>query len=175
MATRLGPTTTMLVVDDNPHMRTILKTILNDLQNVTIREAADPIIAIETLRTCPVELVITDLAMPNMDGIAFARHIRSGAEGIDKFLPIIMVTGHTEMSRIHEARDAGVNEVLAKPINARALFERITMVMEHPRPYVLAPNYFGPCRRRLNTKPNDGQRRRRTDKATEDEPSALAG
>jgi two-component system, chemotaxis family, chemotaxis protein CheY len=163
MVNSMAPKTTILIVDDNVHMRTLLKTVLKDLQNVTVREAIDPIQAMEVLRAYPIALVITDLAMPNMTGIEFAKLIRSGADGIDRFLPIIMITGHTEISKIHEARDAGINEILAKPINAKALFERMTLVIAGTRPFVQAPSYFGPCRRRLTVAPPNAPRRRQSD------------
>ena len=47
-----------------------------------------------------------------------------------------------------EARDAGVNEFLAKPVTARSLIHRINLVIEHPRPFIRCSTYFGPDRRR---------------------------
>jgi two-component system chemotaxis response regulator CheY len=49
---------------------------------------------------------------------------------------------------VHEARDAGVDEFLAKPLTAKGVIERMTQVIDHPRPYVRAESYFGPDRRR---------------------------
>jgi FixJ family two-component response regulator len=64
--------------------------------------------------------------------------------------PVIMVTGHSTLARVHEARDAGVNEFLAKPLTARGVIERLHQAIEHPRPYVRSADYFGPDRRRRN-------------------------
>jgi DNA-binding NtrC family response regulator len=62
--------------------------------------------------------------------------------------PVIMITGHSTMQRVNEARNAGVNEFLAKPLTARGVIERLDRVVEHPRPYVRTADYFGPDRRR---------------------------
>jgi DNA-binding NtrC family response regulator len=62
--------------------------------------------------------------------------------------PVIMITGYTTQKRVAEARDAGVNEFLAKPVTARGIIDRITRIVEHPRPYIRTETYFGPDRRR---------------------------
>ena len=78
-------------------------------------------------------------------------------ESSASLLPIIMVTGHTERRRIEAARDAGVTELLAKPITAAGLFQRIEEIVHRPRPFVRTANYFGPCRRRrANRQPSTG-------------------
>jgi len=46
------------------------------------------------------------------------------------------------------ARDAGVNEFIAKPVSVKTVMSRLVAVIEHPRPYVRTQDYFGPCRRR---------------------------
>ena len=60
----------------------------------------------------------------------------------------VMITGHTERYRVEAARDAGVTEILAKPITAHNLFARITEILERPRAFVRCDGYFGPDRRR---------------------------
>ena len=62
-----------------------------------------------------------------------------------------MITGHAEISRVAEARDAGVTEFLVKPITAHALFDRISSVIARPCPFIRTATYFGPDRRRKNT------------------------
>jgi len=88
---------------------------------------------------------------------------RLGRHDLD--LPVIMVSGHTERARIVAARDAGVNEFIAKPITARNLFLRIAQVVERPRPFVRASSYFGPDRRRQNDAFHVGPWRRQEDRA----------
>jgi len=71
-----------------------------------------------------------------------------------------MLTGHTELSRVMEARDAGVHEFLAKLISAKGLYSRIRSIIEHPRPFVRTSTYFGPDRRRRQIEWKGKERRR---------------
>jgi len=76
-----------------------------------------------------------------------------------------MVTGHTEKSRVMAARDAGVTEFLAKPISAKALYQRIVNVVANPRPFIKTKSYFGPDRRRNSSSSYVGMERRKGGKA----------
>jgi DNA-binding response OmpR family regulator len=59
-----------------------------------------------------------------------------------------MMTGHSAVVRVMEARDAGVTEFIAKPLSARTLLNRLNAVIYQPRPFVRTQTYFGPDRRR---------------------------
>ena len=95
-----------------------------------------------------------------LDGLDFVRLVRKGADSPNPYVPIILLTGHTEMHRVLEARDAGVNEILAKPISIKSLFSRIVSIIESPRPFVKSKTYFGPCRRRYQDPNYKGPERR---------------
>ena len=85
--------------------------------------------------------------MEPMDGLELTKLIR-GNESNNRYAPIIMITAFSEIARVTLARDAGVNEILVKPIAATTLFTRIRAVIERPRLFVEAESYFGPDRRR---------------------------
>lgn len=138
----------VLIVEDNQHMRSLLRTLLNSIGIREIQEAGNGAAALDVLREKPCDLVLSDLAMKPMDGIDFTREIRQSARSANPFMPIIMITGHTEKQRVEAARDAGVTEFLAKPITAQSLFSRIAQIVEYPRPFVRCGAYFGPDRRR---------------------------
>ena len=152
-----------LVVEDNPHMRAILRSLLADMGIGEIFEAADGGKAFALLPCVRPDFVVTDLAMTPIDGIAFTRELRNSRESPNPFLPVIMVSGHTERARIVAARDAGVTEFIAKPVTSRNLFLRIAAVVERPRPFVRASTYFGPDRRRQNDAFHVGPWRRQED------------
>jgi CheY-like chemotaxis protein len=139
-----------LVVEDNTHMRALLRALLNALGIKDILEAANGQAALNLLRERKIDLVLTDLTMAPMDGLELTRHLRKDENSPNPFIPIIMITGHTEKYRVEAARDAGVTEFLAKPITAHNLFGRITEILEKPRAFVRCDNYFGPDRRRHN-------------------------
>jgi CheY-like chemotaxis protein len=152
-----------LVVDDNAHMRTLLRSLLQALGLSQIYEAVDGARGFAEMRERRPDFVLTDLSMSPVDGIEFTRLVRFGQDSPNPYVPIIMVTGHTERQRVLAARDAGVNEFLAKPITAQNILLRITEIVERPRPFVRCDNYFGPDRRRRRDDSYAGRLRRRDD------------
>jgi two-component system chemotaxis response regulator CheY len=153
----------ILLVDDNHHMRILLGEILRAIGVKHLFEAADGGQALQFLRREPVDIVMTDLAMQPLDGIDFVRLIRNSADSPAPMIPVIMITGHSTMRRIGEARDAGVNEFLAKPVTARGVIQRITEIVERPRQFIRTADYFGPDRRRRNDPHYGGPKRRSAD------------
>ncbi|MEY3235033.1 response regulator [Aquidulcibacter sp.] len=151
-----------MIVDDNQHMRGILKELLRAAGVSEIKEASDPVEAFEYMKASAVDLLLVDLAMPLIDGVEFTKMIRTSEDSPNPFLPIIMITGHSERSRVNAARDAGVNEFLVKPVTAKSLMERLTLIVNKPRNFVKSKLYFGPDRRRRRD-PNYGGSERRKD------------
>lgn len=153
----------LLLADDSSHMRAIVCTLLRSIGIKKVREVSDGSAALEALRQQPADIVIVDFKMLPLDGVSFTRMIRLAPDSPDVYLPVIMMTGHSELSRVCEARDAGVTEILAKPVNARRLLTRIESVILHPRPFIRTSSYFGPDRRRKITLDYLGPYRRSTD------------
>jgi two-component system, chemotaxis family, chemotaxis protein CheY len=152
-----------LIVEDNAQMRALLRALLNSAGIKDIADASNGRAAIDLLRERKSDLVLTDLAMKPMDGLEFTRHVRNHEHSPNPFVPIIMITGHTEKHRVQAARDAGVTEFLAKPITAQNLFTRIAEIVERPRAFVRCDNYFGPDRRRRQIEDYAGPWRRQED------------
>jgi two-component system, chemotaxis family, chemotaxis protein CheY len=149
-----------LIVEDNTHMRSLLRALLNSAGIKDVSEAIHGQAGMEALRERKIDLVLTDLAMAPMDGLELTRHVRNDENSPNPFVPIIMITGHTERYRVEAARDAGVTEFLAKPITAHNLFARITEILERPRAFVRCDSYFGPDRRRHDIENYTGPWRR---------------
>ena len=158
----------ILLVDDNHHMRVLLTEILRAIGVKFIFEASDGAEAVQVMRQQPIDIVMTDLAMQPLDGIDFVRLLRNSPDSPNPMAPVIMITGHSTMRRVGEARDVGVTEFLSKPVTARGVIERIDRVVEHARPFVRTDNYFGPDRRRRDDQSYHGPYRRKTDKPTTD-------
>jgi two-component system chemotaxis response regulator CheY len=154
-----------LVVDDNAHMRRILRTLLHGFGAREVYEAEDGASGLEAFTHYMPDIMIADWVMPIFDGLELAQMIRQPGANANPYVPIIMLTGHSDKQRVMIARDAGVTEFLAKPISAKALYERILNVLIKPRPFVKTRTYFGPDRRR-NVNPNySGIERRKGGKA----------
>lgn len=152
-----------LVVDDSPSMRAIIATVLRSYGARRLFECDNGPAALNELAANPLDFLIIDYAMPGMDGVEVARHLRRTRESASNMAPIILMTAHTDRRRIEAARDAGVNEILMKPVSPKALVERIAFIIEHPRRYIRAPDYIGPDRRRRNDPKLASARRRRED------------
>ena len=155
----------VLLVDDNQHMRAITSAVLQSAGVRKVREAADGAAGLEILRQQSIDLAIVDFNMFPLDGVEFTRLVRNSPDTANPYLPIIMMTGHSEKSRVYEARDAGVTEFVVKPITAKAILDRIQAVIFHPRPFVKTDGYFGPDRRRTTASNYKGPMRRASDQA----------
>jgi CheY-like chemotaxis protein len=156
-----------LVVDDNAHMRRIVRTLLHSFGAREVHEAEDGGTGLESFTHNAPDIVILDWAMPIFDGIELTQMIRQPGGNANPYVSIIMLTGHSERKRVIEARDAGITEFLAKPISGKALYERIVSVVVNPRPFIRTPSYFGPDRRRGVSASYSGPERRKGPARTE--------
>lgn len=139
----------VLIIDDSRYARSFIKSALLSFGVRNVAEAGDGPAGIEVLRQGKIDLVLVDHDMQPMDGVAFTRMVRSGAEVACRDVPIVMVSGMAEMEKVIEARNAGVNEFLVKPVSADSLFRRVRNALVNPRPFVVTPAYVGPCRRTI--------------------------
>lgn len=153
----------ILLVDDNHRMHAITSAVLRSAGARNVFEASDGLSALEMIPHHAIDLAIVDFNMFPLDGVEFTRLVRTSPDSANPYLPIIMMTGHSERRRVFEARDAGVTEFVAKPITAKALLGRLEAVIFHPRPFVKADGYFGPDRRRTSATSYNGPLRRASD------------
>jgi len=150
----------MLVVDDNVHMRKLVVTILQAFGCTLIHEADSGEKAWDVLREVHPDVILLDWVMTGMSGLDLVKLVRTDASTPNAFVPVIMLTGHTHLNQVREARDAGVNEFIAKPVSVKTLMQRLMSVIEQPRPFVRTKSYFGPCRRRRGDAEYTGPERR---------------
>lgn len=109
----------ILVVDDEPQLARVLRTGLKT-HGYDVRVAADGISALETFGDWHPDLVVTDLAMPNMDGLELCRHLRELSQ-----LPIIVLSVRGEERTKVEALDAGADDYVTKPFGMDELLARV--------------------------------------------------
>ena len=140
----------ILVIDDSRDMQLIIKSILHELGVKYVRIVSDAALGFQELQGFPADLIIVDWHMEPLDGLDFVRLVRNAKDSRNPYVPIIMLTGFTEHRRVAEARDAGVNEYLAKPVSVQSVASRITSIINNPRAFIKTKKYFGPCRRRKN-------------------------
>jgi len=151
----------ILVVEDGAFMQRILRELLRSIgvPSINIAIVPDGESALRVLRDKTPDIVVCDWQMPGMSGLELIRKMRDPKAGSNTYVPIILCTAFTDRAKIEAARDAGVHEILAKPLKAEDMYARIASIIESPRPFIRAPNYFGPDRRRQNL-PFDGPDKR---------------
>jgi CheY-like chemotaxis protein len=137
----------VLVVDDSQQMRFLVRCLLRAGCITDVSEAATAIDAFTIMRARSVDLIIVDWMMHPMDGLEFTRMVRSDPESPNPYVPLLMLTAHTEASRVAAARDAGVTGFIKKPISTRLLFERVASALTDTRVFIRSEDFFGPDRR----------------------------
>jgi two-component system, chemotaxis family, chemotaxis protein CheY len=118
----------VLVVDDFPTMRRIVKNLLKQLGYENIDEAEDGAQALTKLKAGGYGLVITDWNMPVMEGIDLLKNLR--ADEALKDLPVLMVTAEAEKDKVITAIKAGVDNYVVKPFTAEVLKEKLEKIAD---------------------------------------------
>lgn len=156
----------ILAVDDSPHMRRLIMTVLAEFGCRKIADAESAAAALNHLKLMPADLMILDHQMPGMGGIEFAAQLRRDPQSPCPAIPIIMLTGHAKPELVRAARDAGINDFLIKPFAPGKLIERICAVVAAPREFIKAESYVGPDRRRREDPGFAGPDRRKQEAET---------
>lgn len=118
----------ILVVDDFPTMRRIVRSLLKELGFANVEEAEDGQEALEKLRTGAFQFVISDWNMPNLDGLEMLKQIR--VDDALKALPVLMITAEAKKDNIVAAAQAGANGYIVKPFTAATLEEKLNKIFE---------------------------------------------
>lgn len=114
-----------LIVDDSAVMRKIVERALRQagVQLSTVYEAGSGTDALEVLRHHQVNLVLSDINMPSMDGLEFVRQLR--AQDLAKGVPVIMITTESSEEHVKQAILAGAQGYLRKPFTSDQVRERV--------------------------------------------------
>ena len=110
----------ILVLDDDPHFLRVLARILSG-ENFLVTSAAGACDAMELLKSAQFDLVISDLRMPECDGLSFLESLRRSGNTV----PVIILTAYGEVDTYLEAMNAGATEYLNKPIQSDELLKSV--------------------------------------------------
>ena len=116
---------TVLTVDDSPSVRQVVRIVLEGA-GYTVLEAGNGQEGLAKARTAPVDLVITDLNMPVMNGLDFLRKFRAHPAG--KGVPVVLLTTESDDGLKKQAREAGATGWIMKPFNPAQLLSVMTKV-----------------------------------------------
>jgi|SRR6476659_4117252 len=120
---------TILVVDDSPTMRRMVRTALAQLADVAFVEASSGLQAIESVGVQPPHMVVLDLNMPDMHGLDVLRFLRSH----ERFqrLPVMVLTTRGDEASRAEALAAGATAYMTKPFSPAALASSVRQLLEN--------------------------------------------
>ncbi|HEB50832.1 MAG TPA: sigma-54-dependent Fis family transcriptional regulator [Desulfobulbus sp.] len=117
---------TILVVDDEPNYQIVLSELLKD-EGYEVFTADSGTAGLPIVRETDLDLVLTDMKMPGMDGIEFLRKIKE----FNKELPVILITAYAEVEKAVEAMHLGAFTYLAKPFSNEELLASVRKAVEH--------------------------------------------
>jgi two-component system chemotaxis response regulator CheY len=116
----------ILIIDDSAVFRKIISVHLKNA-NFDLVEAGDGLEGLKKLEEGPVDLIVSDMNMPNMDGITFIKKVKSDAKY--KFTPIIMLTTESQPEKKQQGVDAGAKAWLTKPFSPEELLDTISKLI----------------------------------------------
>jgi CheY-like chemotaxis protein len=123
----------------------------------SVRDAKD------VLRKGNTDFIIADAQLPEEDGYSFLEWVRRETEEPTRFVPAIIIVGHTKMGDVFKARDCGAHFIVTKPLTPRVLLDRIFWVARDERLFIDCETYVGPDRRFKRLGPPVGTSGRRAD------------
>ncbi len=136
-----------LLVDDNPHALDIMAQVVLGfgVRNMTKVDGAAA--ARHAILRGGIDIVLTDGQMPGENGYQLTEWIRREAPETARYVPIVIITGHTPQSDVTLGRDLGANFTIAKPLVPRVLIQRLFWLSHEDRQFVQSDAYMGPDRR----------------------------
>lgn len=140
----------VFIVEDMPYIRTLLRGLLRRFGFEHVMEAGSVAEAVADMRRTPPDLIITDWEMPGHTGLDLLKWVRRNPASPNPATPIILLTSHGDPETVHACRDAGANDFLVKPVAPKRLRESVAELLRKDRPFIVAPDYVGPDRRRVD-------------------------
>ncbi len=119
----------ILVVDDSPTIRNVIKLYLGAGDEREIIEAADAERALRLVRLMPVDLVIADVNMPGLDGLEMTRRLRADPQPSIRSLPIILMTAEEGDTMRARAAGVGADEFVKKPVSSASLLGAVSRLL----------------------------------------------
>ena len=150
----------VLLIDNNPYWLRLLASVLGSFGVRDQARCGSVADAKRVAASQSFDLVITDCHLPDLDGYDFVHWLRRSGHESNAFIPVIIVTSHTQRSKVAKGRDCGANYVVAKPLKPGVLLDRLVWVARDRRPFVKAGEYVGPDRRWKADPPPEGSDRR---------------
>ena len=137
----------ILVADPNAYARRITNGILRGFGANKVLEVEQTLSLFQVLSGQKIDILLCDTRLPPHGGLMLTRTIRRNTHNENRTIPILLMSSDTGESTIKNARDAGANIVVAKPMSPKSLYDRLAWIAFNPRPFIDTATYFGPDRR----------------------------
>jgi two-component system, chemotaxis family, chemotaxis protein CheY len=137
----------ILIADQNSYVRRIINGMLRGFGANKVMEVEQSMGLFHALSGQKIDILLCDTRLPPHGGLILTRTIRRNAENENRTLPIMLMASDTSEASIKQARDAGANMVVAKPMSPSSLYDRLSWIAFNPRPFIDTATYFGPDRR----------------------------
>lgn len=147
-------------IDDYQPMHRILRASLDAIGIHRQEYFLNPLDCVEAMKRRMPDVIITEYRTEPFDGLELTRMIRMGRAGKNRFVPIILLTGHATTKVVRQARDAGMSSVMAKPVPIEFFYRRLSRIVLERASFVETKTYFGPDRRRQDREFAGPERRR---------------
>lgn len=135
---------TVLVVDDNAHMRRLIGTLLSVTGSPHVKEAVSARSALERLNDTPVDMLICDWRIGDMTGLEVIKSVRQGDLAASPDLPIIAVSAYSNRDLAQAMYTAGANAVMTKPLGISTFLSIVRNISHSPASFRDAGTWFGP-------------------------------
>lgn len=137
----------ILIADPNAYARRIANGILRGFGANKVLEAEQSLGLFQVLTGQKIDILLCDTRLPPHGGLAVTRSIRRNSHNENRTIPILLMSSDTSESTVKNARDAGANMVVVKPMSPKSLYDRLGWIAFNPRPFIDTETYFGPDRR----------------------------
>jgi CheY-like chemotaxis protein len=150
----------ILVVGEKSHDTLLLKTVLGIAGLGQVIHVEDSRRAIEILCVESVHAVICDANAAPVDAMALPLAVRRIPNVLNPTLPVFVLQPQARRRDVESARDSGATDVLTTPLSPRTVTTKLRAALKTPRPFIVAPEFFGPDRRSKARAPFGGADRR---------------
>lgn len=138
----------VVVYDENPFFRKLIIEILHAFEIPMVHGCSELSTVTNLLKNKTVDCLVMDWATEQDADLNLVKEIRKGMAGVNLETPIVLCTANTLKDQLFAARDAGVDEIVAKPISHVHLLDKILYARFKRREFVETSEYRGPSRRR---------------------------
>jgi CheY-like chemotaxis protein len=117
-----------LIVDDQPFTRRLVRTMLHGFGSREVYESASGAEALELARGSMPNIIITDLIMPDLNGLKFIKMLKAPSAPTSG-IPIIVLSGYLTKTATLAINESGADELLVKPVSPKALYEHVSRIV----------------------------------------------